>query len=152
MTTHQVIITSGERPGDDTETIEIIPQSPPPPSGTPVPSPEIGMPFLLSQAPADAGQRWQCIQAQFVDDPRKAVRDAHTMAGELMQRISDACASQRSALERQWTEDDEPSTEELRICLQQYRSFVSRLSATVSEFEKRIQGSEVWEPTEMRTS
>ena len=140
MTTHQVIITSGERPGDDTETIEIVPQSAPPPSGTPVPSPEIGLLFLPTQPPTDLAQRWQFIQARFVDDPRKAVADAHAMVGDLVQRLNDAFASTRSDLERQWTEDEETSTEELRICMQQYRDFVARLSATVSDFEKRSKG------------
>jgi hypothetical protein len=73
-------------------------------------------------------ESWQRIQAKFVDDPRKAVAEAHQLVGEVVQRIVDGFTRERSDLERQWSKGDSVSTEDLRMCLQRYRAFFSRLS------------------------
>lgn len=83
--------------------------------------------YLPDQASAQAGDRWQRIQAEFVDDPRKSVGEAHELVGELVQRIVDAFTNERRELERQWSKGDDVSTEDLRVCLQRYRAFFSRL-------------------------
>jgi hypothetical protein len=85
------------------------------------------MPHLAQQDSAQVGDRWRRIQADFVDDPRKAVGDAHQLVGELMQRIVEGFARERDNLERQWTKGEDVSTEELRVCLQSYRAFFTRL-------------------------
>jgi hypothetical protein len=74
--------------------------------------------------------RWQEIQAGFVDEPQSAVKDADALVAELMQRLAETFSEERSRLESQWDRDDDVSTEELRIALQRYRSFFSRLLAT----------------------
>lgn len=81
-------------------------------------------------AAGDAGEyrsRWQEVQTQFVDDPRQAVERADTLVAELMQKLAETFASERSELERQWDRGGEVSTEDLRIALQRYRSFFDRL-------------------------
>ena len=73
------------------------------------------------------GESWTSIQAAFVDDPRKAVKEADTLVAELMQRLAETFSAERSRLESQWDNDEDVSTEDLRIALQRYRSFFDRL-------------------------
>jgi hypothetical protein len=73
--------------------------------------------------------RWKEIQADFVDEPRRAVRDADALVAELMQRLAQVFASERAELEKGWSRGDEVSTEELRQGLRRYRSFFERLLA-----------------------
>jgi len=85
---------------------------------------------LFSEADAAALQeRWQEVQAAFVDEPRRAVEDADSLVAELMQRLAETFASERSALEAQWDRSGDVSTEDLRVALQRYRSFFDRLLA-----------------------
>ena len=71
--------------------------------------------------------RWREIQGSFVDEPRRAVEDADALVADLMQRLADGFAQERSRLESQWDRGDEVSTEDLRVALQRYRSFFDRL-------------------------
>jgi hypothetical protein len=73
------------------------------------------------------GDSWTSIQAAFVDDPRDAVKEADTLVAELMQRLAETFSAERSRLESQWDNDEDVSTEDLRIALQRYRSFFDRL-------------------------
>jgi alkylhydroperoxidase family enzyme len=73
--------------------------------------------------------RWKDIQAEFVDEPRKAVQDADALVADLMQRLARMFASERDQLESRWAGGDEVSTEELRRGLRRYRSFFERLLA-----------------------
>jgi hypothetical protein len=84
-------------------------------------------PHLADQTSAQAGERWQEILAGFVDDPRRAVGDAHQLVGEVMQRMIDGFTREREKLERQWSTGGDVSTEDLRVCLQNYRAFFARL-------------------------
>jgi hypothetical protein len=100
---------------------------------------ELETPYLADQNPAQMSERWQRIQYKFVDDPRKTVGEAHQLVSELMQRIVDAFAQERGDLERQWLEGESVSTEDLRICLQRYRAFFSRLLPSVNDLETLVQ-------------
>jgi len=71
--------------------------------------------------------RWDAIQTGFVDQPRAAVEQANALVGEMVNRLTDTFASERSKLESQWTQGKEVSTEDLRIALKRYRSFFERL-------------------------
>jgi hypothetical protein len=71
--------------------------------------------------------RWTEIQTGFVDEPRRAVEDADTLVAEVMQRLAETFSSERATLEKAWDGDGEPSTEDLRVGLQRYRSFFDRL-------------------------
>jgi hypothetical protein len=73
--------------------------------------------------------RWKDIQAEFVDEPRKAVQDADGLVAELMQRLAQMFASEREQLESRWAGGDDVSTEDLRHGLRRYRSFFERLLA-----------------------
>jgi hypothetical protein len=71
--------------------------------------------------------RWVDVQTQFVDDPRQAVQHADQLVAELMQKLAETFAGERSELEQQWDRDGKVSTEDLRISMQRYRSFFDRL-------------------------
>jgi hypothetical protein len=73
--------------------------------------------------------RWKDIQAEFVDEPRRAVQDADALVADLMQRLARMLASERGQLESRWASGDDVSTEDLRRGLRRYRSFFERLLA-----------------------
>jgi len=82
-----------------------------------------------SAAPSvPTNERWQEIQSAFVDNPRSAVGQAHQLVGEAVQRIVDRFTHERDELENQWSKGGDVSTEDLRLCLQHYREFFSRLA------------------------
>jgi len=91
------------------------------------PTEEFRASYLPEQDSTQASQRWQRIQGEFVDDPRKSVGEAHELVGELMKRIVDSFTNERRELEKQWSSGGDVSTEDLRVCLQRYRAFFSRL-------------------------
>jgi hypothetical protein len=98
-------------------------------TGTPVDS--LALPdgtLLANSSSGQVSDRWQTIQVGFVDDPRRAVSEAHALVAELVQRIVDSFTSERDALEQQWQSGGDVSTEELRLCLQRYRGFFTRLA------------------------
>jgi hypothetical protein len=71
--------------------------------------------------------RWTDIQAGFVDQPRHAVEQADSLVAEMMQRLAQVFADERSRLGRKWDRAGEADTEALRLALRRYRSFFDRL-------------------------
>ena len=71
--------------------------------------------------------RWDAIQVNFVDDPRKVVEQADSLVAVTMQRLAEMFAAERTKLEGQWDRGDSVSTEDLRLALRRYRSFFGRL-------------------------
>jgi hypothetical protein len=67
--------------------------------------------------------QWRDIQADFVDGPRKAVQDADALVAEVLERLAQPLTAEREQLESQWAGGDDVSTEDLRRCVRQYRSF-----------------------------
>jgi hypothetical protein len=76
---------------------------------------------------ADFRKRWTDTQTAFVDEPRSAVEKADALVADVMKRLAESFASERSTLESQWGRGDNVTTEDLRIALQRYRSFFDRL-------------------------
>lgn len=107
-------------------------ENPQPGTTIPVESPENqqaeGTQSLLAKRQVeDLRSRWNTIQTNFIDEPRRAVKDADALVASAIKQISEVFTDQRSQLEKQWSRGDEISTEDLRLALQQYRSFFSRL-------------------------
>jgi len=71
--------------------------------------------------------RWSSIQSSFVDEPRKAVQEADQLVRSAIKQIEEGFSAERAELEKQWSQGDKVSTEDLRLCLQHYRSFFDRL-------------------------
>jgi len=86
-------------------------------------------PLLPEDEVRDLRNRWDNIQAGFVDEPRRAVEDADALVASAMKRMAEVFASERSQLEGQWDRGDDASTEDLRMALQRYRSFFGRILA-----------------------
>jgi hypothetical protein len=80
---------------------------------------------------SDAGEfreRWESIQAGFVDEPRRSVEQADNLVDEVVKRLSESFSKERTSLEGQWASGaDKVSTEDLRLALRRYRSFFNRL-------------------------
>ena len=73
--------------------------------------------------------RWQDVQTRFVDEPQASVKQADELVAELMQTLAAQFSESRGRLERQWSSDEDVSTEDLRQALMRYRSFFERLLA-----------------------
>lgn len=86
-------------------------------------------PLVPEERSAEYSQRWQAVQAEFVDEPQQAVKDADGLVAEVIQMLAKNFAEQRQGLEEQWSQGTEVSTEDLRQALMQYRSFFQRLLA-----------------------
>ena len=71
--------------------------------------------------------RWSEIQAAFVDEPKQSVEKADALVAEVMQRLAQVFADERSRLEQQWDRGEDTDTEALRQSLRRYRSFFDRL-------------------------
>jgi len=84
-------------------------------------------PLLADDNAQSFRQRWDDLQAGFVDHPREMVEEADDLVSKLMQEISTGFDERRSSLEAQWERGDDVSTEDLRIALTRYRSFFNRL-------------------------
>jgi hypothetical protein len=84
-------------------------------------------PLFASDEAEAFRSRWTEIQTGFVDEPRKAVEEADGLVAEVIQKLAQVFADERSNLESQWGQGDDVSTEDLRIAMQRYRSFFDRL-------------------------
>lgn len=73
--------------------------------------------------------RWTDVQASFVDEPRQAVKQADALVADVIQKLAQSFADERSKLERQWDRGEDVDTEDLRVALRRYRSFFDRLLA-----------------------
>ncbi|WP_235096926.1 hypothetical protein [Amycolatopsis decaplanina] len=69
---------------------------------------------------------WQSIQTAFVDDPRRAVKEADELVAVVIQNLATTFADHKKELESAWSQG-EPATEDLRIALRRYRSFFNQL-------------------------
>lgn len=84
--------------------------------------------YLLDQSLADdLAERWQLLQARFVDDPKAAVRTADELVERAMAGIAERLTATRSELETVWAGNGQTDTEQLRRALQEYRSVLGGL-------------------------
>lgn len=84
-------------------------------------------PLFNPQDAQSLRSHWDQVQAAFVDDPRRAVQDADSLVAEVIKRLADTFAEERSKMEQQWGSGENVSTEDLRMALRRYRSFFDRL-------------------------
>jgi hypothetical protein len=74
--------------------------------------------------------RWRDLQADFVDDPARAVQGADELVDEVLQALTEVFATHKRELEGQWHRGGSGQTEELRVALRSYRSFFDQLLKT----------------------
>jgi hypothetical protein len=70
--------------------------------------------------------RWTELKGEFVDDPRRAVRGANELVGEVLDELEELFRRQRTDLEH-GLNSEQTTTEDLRQALGRYRSFFDRL-------------------------
>ena len=71
--------------------------------------------------------RWRELQADFVDDPTQAVQGADELVGEVMRTLTEIFNQHKQELEGQWQGGGSGETEELRVAMRRYRSFLDQL-------------------------
>lgn len=86
-------------------------------------------PLLTGEFSSEMQNRWESIQAGFVDDPRVSVQQADELVASAIKKLAESFAEERARLERQWSQGNDVSTEDLRQALQRYRAFFHRLLA-----------------------
>jgi hypothetical protein len=86
-------------------------------------------PVLAEDDAAELRERWERLQARFVDEPQEAVEEADGLVSDVFDQLTRTFAAERGSLEEQWNRGEEASTEDLRVALQRYRSFFERLLA-----------------------
>lgn len=89
-------------------------------------APETTIALLDPETLSHFRTRWNEIQGKFVDEPRTAVEQADALVSDVIRQISRVFSSERSALENEWRQGQDISTEDLRKALQRYRSFFNR--------------------------
>jgi hypothetical protein len=98
-----------------------------PPAGGTGKAEQQSTPLFSPDEAAQFRSRWDGIQVGFVDEPRRAVEQADELVASTVKRLAQIFADERTKLEQQWSRGDQVSTEDLRVALQRYRSFFSRL-------------------------
>jgi hypothetical protein len=83
--------------------------------------------LLASDSTDSYRERWEAIQASFVDEPRNSVEEADRLVLEVIQELQSSFTSEREKLEAQWQSGEDVETEDLRVAFQRYRSFFDRL-------------------------
>ena len=90
---------------------------------------EQAAPLFAERESKDLFAKWDALQVDFIDEPRRAVERADHLVAEAMKRTAEIFAEERARLERQWDRGDNVSTEDLRVAMRRYRSFFRRLLA-----------------------
>lgn len=110
-------INSGERTSTQVRRSEEVP----------IHSEDLGAAGLFgSQEAAELRARWEKIQIEFVDEPRKSVEQADQLVASVTERLAKMFEEQKDRLEREWGKG-EASTEELRAAFRRYRTLFDRL-------------------------
>jgi hypothetical protein len=79
--------------------------------------------LLTAEAESDMRSRWTAIQVSFVEDPRTSVEDADALVQEIATAFMASFRERTGELAAAW-QHGEPDTEQLRLALRQYRSFI----------------------------
>ena len=86
---------------------------------------------LAALFPPDMAQafreHWNSVQIGFVDDPRGAVQQADELVAKVMKSLAERFANQRAGIEAELGQNEQASTENMRMALRSYRSFFERL-------------------------
>lgn len=89
--------------------------------------PEMGLFEFGSEVVNELRSRWSSIQAQFVDQPCASIEQADALVAEALDRIQKMLLNQQETLRDRWYNHEDVSTEDLRLTLQDYRTFLNSL-------------------------
>ncbi len=85
--------------------------------------------FLSRTDVDELRSRWSSVQTKFVDEPCTSVEQADALVADAIVRVEKALSELRSVLDRQWLDQPNISTEDLRLVLKAYRDLLDRLLA-----------------------
>ena len=71
--------------------------------------------------------QWEEIQGRFVDNPREAVQQAEAFVSEMVEKTTAMINNEKRTLEKDWKQESDISTEDLRQMIKRYRNFFNRL-------------------------
>ena len=83
-------------------------------------------PLIGPERAESYNSRWKELKGEFVDDPRRAVRGANELVGEVVDELEELFRHQRTDLQ-QGLDSEKTTTEDLRQTLIRHRSFFNRL-------------------------
>jgi hypothetical protein len=109
----------GDRPGSDLEPEVPVSVEDELPQG---PSEEEQLEAARKRHVEELQHRWLVTQAQLLDDPRDAVREAGLLIGDAMQFVTSTFTDHRDRIEREWKNNDQLNTDELRTIMRRYRN------------------------------
>jgi hypothetical protein len=118
---------------------ESVPAQSAPAQSVPAAAPASALDTPLLSDTTGLRERWQAVQAEFVDDPREAVGDAAALLEQTTQALVDALQQRQRDLRSGWdsgdangtgtaTADGTTDTERLRLTLQRYRGLFNQLT------------------------
>ena len=84
-------------------------------------------PLFVPNEANDLRARFDSVQVEFVDEPRRSVQEAEELVSLTMKRLAEIFSEERQKLEQEWNRGGDVSTEDLRLALRRYRSFFGRL-------------------------
>jgi hypothetical protein len=84
------------------------------------------VPLISPERAREYQNRWNELKSEFVDEPRRAVREASVLVGHVLDELEGVFRRQHRDL-TQGLDHEETSTEELRLAFGKYRSFFHRL-------------------------
>ena len=82
--------------------------------------------LIAPERARDFEGRWSQLKGDFVDEPKRSVRQADELVGEVLDELERLFRDQRGELAR-GLDDEQTSTEDLRVALGRYRGFFDRL-------------------------
>lgn len=71
--------------------------------------------------------RWREIQAEFIEDPRRAAEDANELVAEITKVFAAQAEERRNRLASSWQRGGTHGTEELRLVMRHYRGLVDHM-------------------------
>lgn len=86
-------------------------------------NPVVREPLLSGEAEQAFLSRWAEIQAGFVEDPAQSVHDADGLIDEIAAALLSSLQARKTDLAAGWQQGS-PGTEELRLALRRYRTFI----------------------------
>lgn len=87
-----------------------------------------GAALVSREEAAEYRTRWEGIQADFIDDPHRAVEQADNLVDRVLNKLMERLTEERDDLARRWDTGGEPvSTEDLRVTLRGYRGLLDQL-------------------------
>lgn len=93
----------------------------------PEPRDETGGGLFASERADELRARWTDVQAQFVDDPKAAVKAADGLVEVVLRDLAALFTDERDRLGEQLGAKQRLDTEQLRVAIRRYRTFFEKL-------------------------